>query len=158
MKRLCLLCSALLVLQTSCADEPTKQRGIASLPLLRAYPTFQIGTTDPDQDASAIDTVMHDGEQLVIRATPIFTEQQVDKIEEMPIPNAMGFWLDESGSRALSDYTQGAIQKRMAIRFGERWVGFPSVRSEIKNGRFAIFDLTEEEKTVITAAFGSAAD
>jgi len=37
-------------------------------------------------------------------------------------------------------------------------VGFPSIQAEIKNGWFAILDLTEEEKTAIATAFGSAAD
>ncbi|MBT7914298.1 hypothetical protein HN588_10345 [Candidatus Bathyarchaeota archaeon] len=127
MKRLFFLGAALMVFQTACTEEPPKPTTDEPRPVLRAYPTMQIGTTDQNRPVSAIDTVMHSGAELVVYGTPVFTEHEVIGTEEMTMPNAMSFRLDESGSRALRDYTRGAIQQRMAIRFRDR--GWASRRS-----------------------------
>ena len=155
MKPLFLLAAIVFSLM-GCTNEPEKET-YRALPLLRAYPTIPLGVTDSIHYVSAIDTVVHDGQEFAIQAGPVFTEQQVSEVEAMTIPNAMGFRLNELGSEALRQHTRRAIQQRMAIRFRDRWVGFPSIQAEIKNGRFAVLDLTEEEMTAISAAFGSAA-
>ncbi len=156
-KHLLIWTFVLSALQGACSSEVDVPTHTEQAPILRAYATLPISEAG-GIEATTVDTVSRGGETLVVYGGAVFTEEHVvDARRSTAAANVTEFRLSQRGAEALRSFTikPGTIGNRMALLFGSRWVGFPSVQAVIHNGHFIIIDLTEAELIQATEAFSS---
>lgn len=150
-------CGAVLVPLGSCSSKGAPATTAVNLPVLRGYPATQVAlpaNEDAPSDDVALVTVARAG--YLVRKAPLFTEGRVRAVQPIEgMTGAVRVWLNDEGAEALSAFTDDPdhLQQPIALRLGERWVGFPIVTARIRNGSIPLLDLTDNEMALVVSSF-----